>query len=125
MSLVEKKQELSQGAMKEKPGETPPSKKEEKDTSLFRGKSSVSQEKGRLWAKREELYKITKIPPREMGEIWGKLTKGTDLLFERREAEKIYKEIKDFPTRSKEKYEIKSESERIRILEALKKSLGK
>lgn len=102
-----------------------PPKKEEEDTSLFGKGANVSQEKGRMWTKRRDISKTMGIPPSKMSETWGKLTKGTGYFFERKEAEKQYKEIKNLPTKSREKYGIKSEGERLKMLKLLKKSLDK
>jgi len=125
MPLIEKKEELNKEGVQEKPGKTPPLKEEKKDTSLYGEKAYVDQERGRMWTRKRETSESTGIKSSEMDETWKKLTKGSGYFLERKEAEDIYKEIKDYPTKSKEKYGIKSEGERFKVLKLLGKSLGK
>ena len=124
MAISEEKQSFDRGNIG-KQERMLPHKEEKKDTSLFRGESHVSQGEGKSWAEGNKAYELTGIPKEKRSEIWKKLTKGTDIHFQRIEAEEIYKDIKDHPEGSKKKYGIESESERRDMLKMLEKSLGK
>jgi hypothetical protein len=127
MALFNKKQQLGQGNPKEKPEKMPPPKKEKQDTSIFKGKPFIRREKLRGWLKTEEAWRETKKPLKERVGLEKKLfdPKKFGEFIDPREVEKVYKEIKDFPTKAKEKYKIQGEGERLRTLKALEKLMGK
>jgi hypothetical protein len=102
-------------------------KKMKEDTSAFHGESSLSREQTRNWLRKEEAWKITKKGREERAGMEKQLFPGKEAgnFIDRKEAEKVYNELNDHPTRSKEKYQIKNEGERYKTIELLKKFLGK
>ena len=127
MALFNKKQQLGQGNPKEKPEKIPPPKEEKEDTSIFKGKPFIKREKLRSWLKTEEAWRKTKKPLKERVALEKKLfdPKKFGEFIDPKEVEKVYKEIKDFPTKAKEKYKIQGEGERLKTLKALEKLMGK
>ena len=104
-----------------------PPKEEKKDTSLFGKKPSLTREEIRNWSRNEETWRVTKMPSSERVGLEKKIfdPKKFGTLVDRKEVERVYKEIKDYPERSKLKYGIQSESERFKTLKWLEKMKGK
>lgn len=125
MGLFEKKQELSGGGKKEKPGKMPPSK--EQKPSGFGGRPFLRREEFRWWLRKEELRGVSKMPQKERVGLEKKLfdPKRFGQFIEPKEAERVYQEIKTSPKRSQEKYGFKSPAERVKALKILEKFLGK
>ena len=100
-----------------------PSKEEKKDTSIFGGKPSLRREEVRGWLRKEESWKMTKMPLNRRIELEKKLFDPGKFgqFIQPKEAMRVYEEIKNFPTRSKEKYKINNEGERLKILNLLEK----
>ena len=121
MGLFEKKQVFSGG----KPEKTPPSK--EPKLSGFGGRPFLRRDEFRNWLRKDELWRISKMPKEERVALEKKLfdPRRFGPLIEPKEAEKVYREIKNFSMRYKEKYGFKSEGERFKALKILEKLLGK
>ena len=119
--------EASLEKLRESFKKTPPVKEEKKDTSAFQGKPFLKREEVRQWLRRDEAWKITKMPAKDRPGLEKKLfdIKKLGMFIDPKEAETVYKELKDFPTKAKTKYGIKSEGERFKTLNLLKKFLGK
>ena len=98
-----------------------------KDTSAFQGKPYLKKEDVKNWLKRDEMCNIIKKPKAERADLGLKIFQQKEVgeFIDPKEAGKIYKKIKDYPTESKKKYEIKSEGERYKILKTLEKFLGR
>jgi hypothetical protein len=69
MALFEKKQQLEQEGLKEKPEKIPPPKEEEKDTSAFQEKSYLKRREVRDWLKGDEIYKIIPQPKEKRAQL--------------------------------------------------------
>ncbi len=67
MSISEKKRELGDRGIREKPGKTPPPKEEKKDTSIFGGKPYMRKGDFMRELKDQKFYKTTGL--REKGRI--------------------------------------------------------
>jgi hypothetical protein len=115
------------GPAREKAAKEPPLKEEKKDTSAFQGKSYLKRGDVRNWLKRDEMWEIIKKPKEERIGLEPKIFQRKEVgeNVDPKEAEKIYNKLKDRPRASKEKYGIKSEGERHKILKTLEKFLGK
>ena len=100
----------------EKEPEKTPSPKESKPSGL-------GGEGFRLWVKGNEAWGVSKMPENERKKLDPRLfgSKGYSPI----EAKKICEDIKNYPSRSKEKYGINSDTERSQILKILEKSLEK
>ncbi len=124
MALFEKKQALG-GGIKKDLGKTPSLK--ESKPSGFGGKPFLRREEFRNWLRKEEVGRISKMPQEERVDLEKKLfdQKKFGNLIEQKEAEKLYKDIKNFPIGSKKKYGFQSESKRVKTLKVLEKLLGK
>jgi len=111
--------------MEREPGKTPPLK--EPKPSGFGGRPFLRREEFRGWLRKEEAWRVSKMPQKERVGLEKKLfdPKRSGELIEPKEAEKVYREIKNFPIRSKGKYGFKSEGERFKALKILEKLLGK
>lgn len=106
---------------------TSPVKEVKKDTSAFQGQLFLRRPKIREWLKKPEIWKIIRMPAKDRPGLEKKLfdIKRFGIFIDPKEAGKVHKELKDFPARSKQRYGIKSNSERIKTLNLLKKFLGK
>ena len=98
-----------------------------KDTSAFQGKPYLKREGIRDWLRRDEVWRVTKKPKEERVGLESKIFQRKEVgeFVDPKEAERIYKKMKDYPTESKKQYGIQSEGERYKILNMLKKFLGK
>ena len=104
-----------------------PVKEVKKDTSAFQGKPFLRREEIRQWLRRDEAWKITRMPAKDRPGLEKKLfdLKRFGIFIDPKEAGRVHNELKNFPTKSKQKYGIKSERERFKTLNLLKKFLGK
>lgn len=124
MGIFGKKQTFNKEGIKEKLGEMPLPKGS--IPSGFGGKPFLKREKFRDWLKKEESWRITKLSQKERVELEKKLfdPKRFGQLIDPKEVKQVYKEIKFFQKKSKEKYGIKTESERLKILKLLENFFG-
>lgn len=116
--LLIKQEKKNSSTLEEKP----------KDTSAFQGRPYLKREDVRRWLKRDEVWKITKIPAKSRPALEKKLfdPKRFGSFVDRREADIVYKDFKDYPmTRARMKYGMKSRRETARTFKLLKKFLGK
>jgi hypothetical protein len=106
---------------------SPVVKEEKMDTSAFQGRPYLKREEIRQWLRKDEIRKITNMPAKDRPALEKKLfdPKRFGIFIDPKEAGKVHKELKNFPTKSKQKYGIKSERERFKTLHLLKKFLGK
>lgn len=116
MGLFEKKQALGGKEVKKEP-----------KPSVFGGRSFLRRQELRGWLRKEEARRVTKMSQKERVGLEKKLfePKKFGELIKPKEAERVYKEIKNFPRMSKEKYGLKSKGERFKTLKILEKLLGK
>jgi hypothetical protein len=105
----------------------PPVKEVKKDTSAFQGKPYLKREEVRSWLRRDEAWKITKIPAKDRPGLEKKLfdPKRFGSLVDQKEAKIVYKDFENFPTRVKKRYGIKDKRGRVKTFNLLKKFLGK
>jgi len=87
----------------------------------------LKREEVRRWLKRDEAWKITKIPAKDRPALEKKLfnPKKFGIFIDPREAKIVYKDFEKFPTRVKTRYGIQGRGERVKTLKLLKKFLGK
>lgn len=125
MALFEKKQQLDQEGLKEKPEKIPPPKEEEKDNSAYGKEPSLKRSQVRDWLRGDEIYKIIPRPKEERAklekELFGPESGKYGSLIERakKEPERLLREIetgKVKPPAGLTKHQAKS---------LLKKFLGK
>jgi len=102
-------------------------KEEKKDTSAFQGKPYLNRPEVRQWLKRDEAWKITKMPSKDRPKLEKKLfdPKRFGSFIDQREAKIVSKDFENFPTRVKTRYGIQGRGERVRTSKLLKKFLGK
>ena len=102
-------------------------KEEKKDLSAFQGESYLKRPAIRQWLKRDEAWKITKIPLKDRPSLEKKLfeLKRFGSFIDKREAGIVYKDFEGYPERVKRRYGIKGKNERVRTFKLLKKFLGK
>jgi len=99
-------------------------KRLEKMPPLKEPKSSgLGREQFRLWLQGEEAWKVSNMPRNERTNLEQKLFGSEG--FKSKKAEEVYKDIKNLPGKSKEKYGIKTERERNQIISILEESLKK
>lgn len=98
-----------------------------KDTSAFQGKPYLKREDVKNWLKKDEMWEILKKSKEERVGLGLKIFQQREVgeNVDPKEAEKIYNKLKNYPTKSKKEYEIKSEGERYKILKTLEKFLGR
>lgn len=111
-----------------KPLQVKEEKKEvKKDTSAFQGKPYLTREGVRRWLKRDEIWKITKMPAKDRPKLEKKLfdPKRFGSFIDQREAKIVYKDFENYPIRVKKRYGVKSKIERVKTFRVLKKFLGK
>lgn len=110
-----------------KPSRAKEVKKEvKKDLSAFKGPFMTRPEIQR-WLKKDEAWKITKIPVKDRPALEKKLfdQKRFGSFIDKMEAGIVYKDFESYPERVKRRYGIKKPSERGRTFKLLKKFLGK
>jgi hypothetical protein len=102
-------------------------KEEKKDLSAFQGKLYLKRDEVKRWLKRDEAWKITKIPLKNRPSLEKKLfnPKRFGSFIDKREAGIVYKDFESYPERVKKRYAIKGKNERVRTFKLLKKFLGK
>jgi len=102
-------------------------KEEKKDISAFQGKPYLKRSEVRQWLKRDEAWKITKMPSKDRPKLEKKLfdPKRFGIFVGQREAKIVSKDFENFPTRVKTRYGIQGRGERVRTSKLLKKFLGK
>jgi len=103
-------------------------KEQKKDPSLFQGRQYLTRPEVSRLFKKDWAWKITRLPANVRSKLGEKLwnLKRFGNLIDQREANTVYKDIKDYPTtRGKTKYGMKSREETIRTVKLLKKFLGK
>lgn len=105
----------------------PQIKEEKKDTSAFKGNPWLTRERVRQWLRRNEAWRITKIPAKQRPALEKKIfdPKRFGSFIDRREASIVSKDFENYPTRAKSKYGMKSRSETIKTRNLLRKFLGK
>jgi hypothetical protein len=111
MSISEKKQKLGSGRTREKPGKTPPPKKEKKDTSVFGGKPDMEASDFIHFIKKDpSLYSKTNLSSARREKLGGKLFGSYGSRIDREEIEKTKRELalgkwgkfKDFSQKERE-----------------------
>ncbi len=102
-------------------------KEEKKDISVFQGKPYLKRDEIRRWLKRDEAWRITKLPANKRPQLEKQLfLKEYGTFIDQREARKVYDNLRNYPTtRAKTKYGMKSRGETVRTSKLLKKFLGK
>lgn len=95
-----------------------------KDSSLFRGRTHIERHEVRSWLGKDDVYRISKIPRDERIALERKLFPSGQYV-SRREVEKTLRILKDFPEESAKKFGLKTPGERGRVLNIVKKILGK
>lgn len=103
------------------------SKSKEPSPSGFGGKPYVRREQFRNWLRKDEVWSASKMSKNERVGLEKQLfdPKKTGSFIKEKDAQKVYKEIKNFPKKSAEKYGLKSQAERTKTLKVLEKFLGK
>ena len=120
MAISEERESFNKDNIGEQEKVSPP-EEEKKDTSLFKGRSSVSQDAAESWAGKDKLYRTTKIPSSKRREILEKIAQNTGL--RRDKVEEMYNDIKHRPGESSRKYRIER-GDIEDTLDMLGKSLG-
>lgn len=100
-------------------------KEEKKLISIF--EPYAKREKLRQLLKKDEAWKITKMPVKDRLALEKKLfdPKRFGIFIDQREAKIVYKDLDKFPIRTEKRYGIKKREERIRTSKLLKKFIGK
>ncbi len=101
-------------------------KEEKKDFSAFGKKLHLERGEVRDWLRGDSAWKASEMPREKRILLEKKLfdTKRFGEMIGRRDAEKVYKDFRNSPRGSQEKYKV-SESERFKIIRLLEKFLGK
>lgn len=96
MALLEKKQQLSQEGLKGKPEKAPPQKEKKKDISAFKGKPYLKGEEIREELRKEEAYKILRLPREERVKLEAERfeRKKFGEFIDQKEIEKVVKELR-------------------------------
>lgn len=93
MALAERKQELSQGGAKERPGEMSLDKKEKEDSSVFGGKPEMPAGSFNQWLQKPERYKTTGLGREKITKLGGRLFGSCGTFIQKGEVEETKRQI--------------------------------
>ena len=102
-----------------KPAPTP------KDSSLFRGRTHIERQEVKGWLRKDDAFRISGGMPQQQRIALEKKLFPKGEYASRKDAEKAFQTLKDFPEKSKKEFGIKDEGERRKALNVVKQILGK